>query len=164
MKTTLTQFSFFGPVLFILMLFPPPAYSNLSNTEFPASEKMQQNQPQAGKTTSAKKTGLFKKIQMLSALKKAMKEQPVEGEKASKLARVALILFISSFVAGSLPVPFLAILGSVAFLTSIVLAFIVLFSEDNRKSKAIAKTILIVSAILVVLGLVFILAILAALT
>ncbi|MBK8968925.1 MAG: hypothetical protein IPM36_20075 [Lewinellaceae bacterium] len=99
---------------------------------------------------------------MFKSLKKALKKAAAaEGDKASPLARASLILFIGSFVVGFIPATFFSIVSSLAFLLSVIFAFIVLFSEGNRKSKAIAKTVLIIAGIFVILSLAVIAVILA---
>ncbi len=99
--------------------------------------------------------------------KKLKKHLGLEGEKASTMAKVALYLFLGS-TALSLIISLTAAMVSaiipaiisVAFLASIVLAFIVLFDDENRKSKAIAKAILIITGIYVLITLLALFAIL----
>ena len=110
------------------------------------------SEPQA----KMKKSGLFKRIHTIKALKKYVKEQGREGEKASKLANIAKILFVSYFALAFLAqvAPFFVYLAGVAFITSVILAILILFDEDNPKSRRIARLILIISGILAALGLI----------
>jgi small-conductance mechanosensitive channel len=78
-------------------------------------------------------------------------------EKPSRLARTALLIFLGSFALGYL--------GTVAavftyvfvagFLTSLVLAVIILKKERNRRSRRIARLILLLGAGLILLGVLF---------
>ncbi len=74
------------------------------------------------------------------------------------MARLALGLFIGSFAIGWIPAYIFAIVSGLAFLTSIILACLILFMEDNWRSRAIAKTILIIGGILIVISVVLIVA------
>lgn len=56
--------------------------------------------------------------------------------------------------AASTVTPVISTIIGLAYLASIVLSLIVVFSEDNRKSKAIAKALLIVYAISILITLV----------
>ncbi len=83
----------------------------------------------------------------------------MEGEKASTLAKASLYLFLGSLglsmLANAVAMASAVIGGivSLAFLASIVLAFIVLFGDENRKSKAYAKAVLWVTGIMVLITL-----------
>lgn len=103
-----------------------------------------------------KKSGLFQRIHAVKALKKYVKEQGREGEKASKLANFAKICFLSYFglVFLTQVAPFFAYLAGAAFIISIILAILILFDEDNPKSRRIARLILIIGGILTALGLI----------
>lgn len=152
-------------LLFILLALP--AHTATANNIAATTDSMRIALPGVGATSETKKTGLFKKVRMIRDLKKALKQQPVEGEKASRMARIALILFLSCFalslIGGLAGVAVISLLSSLAFVGSVVLAFIVLFSEDNRKSRAIAKTILIIAGVMLVLSVVLILALISVL-
>ena len=96
----------------------------------------------------------------------AIKKRPIEGEKASMLAKIALYLFIGgigiSVIGSALAYSaILSILASLAMLASIVIALIVLFSDENRRSKAIAKAILIISAVSIILSFLFLILLLS---
>ncbi len=93
-----------------------------------------------------------------------------EGEKASTLAKTALFLFLGgialSLVVNGLAVtstPIIATIAILAWLTSLVLAMIVLSGDENRKSRAIAKAVLIAHAVIVLITLVLFVAVIAAL-
>jgi len=105
-----------------------------------------------------KKPGLFQQIRAIKAIKKYVKEQGREDEKASKLANIAKILFVSYFALAFLTqiAPFFAYLAGAAFITSIILAIIILFDEDNPKSRRIARLILIISGIMAALGVILV--------
>ncbi|TNE55559.1 MAG: hypothetical protein EP344_13225 [Bacteroidetes bacterium] len=140
-------------LLFLSLLVPVRGYATMENVP-PVTEQSWQDGLAMRSRENVKKPGLFKKVRMFRQAKKALKQQVPEGEKASKLARIALILFISWGVLALIPVPFISGLAGIAWLVSVVLAFIILFGEENRKSKAIAKAILIISAVLLVAALV----------
>ncbi len=96
----------------------------------------------------------------------------LEGEKASTLSKASLFLLLGSiglrlliYSVQSVSVAIGAILG-IAFLASIVLALIVLFGDENKKSRAIAKAVLWVAGLMVfitLLLLAFVLVLLAGL-
>ena len=161
MKSTLT-FCSIGVLTFtFLLLFSLPCHAAMSSIANPTLQQAEQ-----GEATSfhgegkVNKLGFFKRIRMVKDVRLAMKKRPIEGEKASKLARIALYLFIggiglsyilSAFTTSAI----LSTLVSLALLASIVIALIVLFSDENRRSKAIAKAILIISAIGILLSVLF---------
>ena len=105
-----------------------------------------------GLHVNIKKPGFFQGIQSIKAIKKYVKGQGKEGEKPSKLARLALMLFIGSFAGGFLGQFSLAIAAifGVGFIASIVLACIVLVRKDNPKSRKIARLILTIGGIALV--------------
>jgi hypothetical protein len=86
----------------------------------------------------------------------------LEGEKASTLAKASLFLLLGSiglrllfYAAQAVSVAIGAILG-IAFLASIALALIVLFGDENKKSRAIAKAVLWVAGLIVFITLLLI--------
>ncbi|MCF8248083.1 MAG: hypothetical protein K9J37_22980 [Saprospiraceae bacterium] len=111
---------------------------------------------------------VFKDFCKTRLWKKKLKSHPgLEGEKASTLAKAALYLFLGSTALSliiSLTVAMVSTIIpaiiSIAFLASIVLAFIVLFGDENKKSRAIAKTILIIAGIYVLISLLVLFAVL----
>lgn len=147
----------FSLLFFILWVLP--GYATLEYKPGTAGEKSSRIELNTRHTKARSgKVGFFQKIRMFKTLKKALKKAiAAEDDKASPLARASLILFIGSFVVGFIPVTFFSIVSSLAFLLSVIIAFIVLFSDSNRKSKAIAKTVLIVAGILLLLSLAVIL-------
>jgi len=117
-----------------------------------------------------KKLGFFKKMKLVWEAKKAGMRPTSEGEKASTLAKTALFLFLGgialSLVVNGLAVtstPIIATIAILAWLTSLVLAMIVLSGDENRKSRAIAKAVLIAHAVIVLITLVLFVAVIAAL-
>ena len=148
--------------LLFFVLWVSPGYASLEYSQGTDAHKNSRIELNTGRTKArSEKVGFFQKIMMLKTMKKALKKTAaVEDDKASPLARAALILFIGSFVLGFIPVTFFSVVSSLAFLISVICAFIVLFSESNRKSKAIAKTVLIIAGILLVLSIAVILVIL----
>jgi hypothetical protein len=152
-------------LLAILMLFSTTGFSETATSEpiLKSSEGMEQ---MAGIKAHSKKTGLFKTFRMVKELRKDFKKKDGTNDKPSKMAWAALILFCSgialNILTGPLGIVFLAGLASLAVLASIILSFIVVFSDENRKSKAIAKTILIISGIALILTVIMIIALINA--
>lgn len=114
------------------------------------------------------KPGLFKSFKAIRALKKQVRAQTENGEKASAMAKIALGIFGASLLIGAIgsSIPALAWLALFGLLGSNVLAIIVLSEKPNKRSKAIALAITIITLALVVvalLALLFILAFFAAL-
>jgi hypothetical protein len=89
---------------------------------------------------------------------KIKRKTVVEKEKASFKAKLALYLFIGAIVlqlllrAASIYTPVISTIIGLAYLASIALALIVVFSDENRKSKAIAKTLLIIYGISIIIS------------
>lgn len=102
--------------------------------------------------------GFFKKLQRIKIAKRMINTRRgrTEGERASPLARVALGLYFGSLAVLLIPTYLSVAVSFLAFFTSIVLACVVLLKKPNRKSKKIARTILIVSGLLAILLLVFV--------
>ena len=169
MKTNLNAKSLSVHFLYIFMLCSFPVQSETANNSAPTFETA--TSIEFSVAAKVKKPGLFKKIRMIRALKKGLKQSMEEGETSSPMAKAALILFISGFglslltftILASALLPVITLLASLSFLASLILSFIVLFSHDNAKSKGIAKTILIISGTLVVVFLVLLIAIIATL-
>ncbi len=140
----------------MLLLLSPTGYANLQYA--PAIRPQTARQSLQLKT--GEKIGFFKKFKFAKALKKSMKRpMPAEYERASPRALTALGLFIGSFLIWWLPVGFFFVyVSALGFLISIILACLVLFVEENRKSRTIAKIILITAgvAILAVLAVVIV--------
>lgn len=119
-------------------------------TEQPAAWPLRQQK--------VKKPGPIGKWLAGRAIKKFRPDRMAGREKASKRARLALVLFIGSFALANLVslVPVFAVLFGMGWLISIILSFIILGTEDNTASRKIAFWILLISGILIVLSLVLI--------
>ena len=120
------------------------------STETVAQDKSENT----GKTY--KKPGFFKQLRMVKSLKKELKHLKTwtEDEKASRLANTALLLFPLSLILMAMAsiVGFLVYVGLALLLTSNIISFVVLSTEENKKSRKIAKSILIATLALVLLG------------
>lgn len=103
-----------------------------------------------------KKTGHFQKWLLRKALKNRVLKSVQEGEEASKFAKLAMTLFAVSLVLSVLSVfvPLFSVLGGIGFVASLVMAIYILIKEKNPKSRKLARTILIVSATLILLSLI----------
>jgi len=155
--------------VFFLLLLASPAEAALSSRDVaPTVQRAGHADPTAYREAKGKKLGFFKRMKLVWEVKKAGMRPTSEGEKASTLAKTALYLFLGG-VGLSLAVSFAATstsiisaIASLAILASIVLSFIVLFGDENRKSKAIAKALLIVNGVMILITLVVFVAIIAA--
>lgn len=144
--------------LFGLMASPTQAAMSTTGTAIERQNASASHAFRHHEGNSKKRLGLFQRfkkfrqgqIGKLKALKK-------ESEKASTMSKLALGLFLGSIAlsylisASTVYTPAISAILSIAFLASIVLSLIVLFSEENRKSKAIAKAILIISAVMIII-------------
>ena len=101
-----------------------------------------------------KKPGFFQKFRAIKALKQLVREKEQEGQEASKLAKIALAIFAGSLILGVFSnwIPFLGYLAFGGLLASNIIALIVLLNEPNRKSRKIARTILVTTLILLILA------------
>lgn len=107
------------------------------------------------------KPGIFQRFKAIRALKKLVKEQALEDETASKLAKIAVAVFAGSIALGVLskfwePLGFVALAG---FLASNTMAIMILFMEKNKRSLRIARTILITSLVFILLSILLVIAI-----
>jgi hypothetical protein len=70
-------------------------------------------------------------------------------KKPSKLSVLSLLLFLGAILLGVIGginnIIFISVISSILFIAGIVLAFVVVFGNENRKSKIIAKIVLIAS-------------------
>lgn len=157
--------------MLVFMLMPTPNFGAMSAKQHPCLQAERQVGIAPGIQAELKKNRFFKKISKIKQVKKSLKKRfqfLMESEKASSLAKAALYLFLGSIglsILSSLAVTSTAIIStivSLAFLASIVLAFIVLFGDENKKSKAIAKTILIITGVMVLITLVALVALIVA--
>ncbi len=123
----------------------------------PTVQCASQEAPIALKRANVKQLCFFQRIRMVWEAKKAKMRPTSEGEKASTLATIGLVFFIVGLIiwllfsfSGS---AIATIVGAPLVASSIVISLIVLSSEGNKKSKGIAKGILITvgTAILTVL-------------
>lgn len=105
---------------------------------------------------NAKKIGLFQKFKLLKASKKRIHQLVQGSEEASKFAKLAMTMFAVSLVLSVLSVfvPLFSVLGGIGFVASLVMAIYILVKEKNPKSRKLARTILIVSATLILLSLI----------
>lgn len=155
--------------MLVFMLMPTPNFGAMSANQHPSLQSERQVGIAPGVQSELKKIGFFKKISKVKQIKKSLKKRIImEKEKASTMAKVVLYLFLGSLGLGilsSMAVMSTAIIStivSLAFLASIILSFIVLFGDENKKSKAIAKTVLIVAGIMVLITLILFVAIIVA--
>ncbi|MFN0216955.1 MAG: hypothetical protein ACKVT2_22075 [Saprospiraceae bacterium] len=113
-----------------------------------------------------KKPRLFQKFRAIKALKKLVHEQALNGEKASKMARIALGIFAGSLLCFSLgkAIPVLVYLGVFGFLISNGMAIAILAKKEKGNSRAIAFVITITSLVLVLIALLLLLFLLLFLT
>lgn len=123
--------------------------------------------------TARHERGFWKNIKFKWKSAKAALRQKAEsqGEKASTLAKLALYLFAGSMALNLLVslaftnvAPAVSAIISIAFLASLVISLIILFSDENRKSKAIAKTILIITGVMVLLAILLLAVVIIALS
>ena len=132
-----------------------PAYASLPAT---GTVKVSPEQPAAWplRQQKIKKPGPIGKWLANRTLKRFRPGRALAGEKASKRARLALILFVASVALGNLAslIPFFAVLFGMGWLISIILSIIVLSTEDNPASRKIAFWILLLSGIMIVLSLI----------
>jgi len=105
-------------------------------------------------TLKQKKPGFFEKFRAIKALKKLVREQTESGEKPSKLARAALIIFGASIIVGAFSnaLPVFGYLSLMGILASNIMAMIVLFGTENKNSRKIAKGILIATLVMLILA------------
>ena len=105
-------------------------------------------------TFKQKKTGFFEKFRAIKVLKKLVREQTESGEKPSKLARAALIIFAASIIVGAFSnaLPVFGYLSLLGILASNIMAMIVLFGTENKNSRKIAKGILIATLVMLILA------------
>ncbi len=153
----------------LFLTFSLPGYAAMSVVPNPPTfQQAVQADPTAFKDVKVKKIGFFKRIRMVWEAKKAKMRPTSEGEKASTLAKAALFLFIGSIglslllSAVSTASAVISTIASLAMLASLVIALIVLFGDENRKSKAIAKAIVIVWGVMLLLSLLFLVLIITA--
>ncbi len=115
----------------------------------------------SGPVLQVKKPGLFQQFRAIKAVKKELREQGRAGDRASGLARFAMILFLSSIALlfFSIALGFLGNIWLFLFLFSVspIIALIVLFTEKNPKSRKLAWITLglwavFLAALLVVAG------------
>jgi hypothetical protein len=108
------------------------------------------------------------KVKIVKKIRKdlRMRGNNAEGEKPSKLAWIALGTFagyfLLSILASVVVSTFLTVLGGLAFLASLILAIVILATEDNRKSKLIAKIILITYGVLLLFAVILLAALIVA--
>ena len=135
-------------LMLAFLLLSPLSGTTASTLHFSAVAQVADGHPTPPKV---QKVGFFQQIRAVKALKKHLRTQGKEGEKASKMARFALGLFIVSYVVAGLLstiLPFFLYIALAGIATSLLLSAIVLAKEDNRKSRKIARTVLIVTGII----------------
>lgn len=165
-STSTAVFSFLTFLFLMLSLPGHAAMSVVGNP--PTVQRAVQADPSGLKDVKVKKLGFFKRMRMVWEAKKAKMRPTSEGEKASTLAKAALFLFIGSIglsllaSAAATTSAIISTIISLAMLASLVIALIVLFGDENRKSKAIAKAIVITWGVMVLLAMLFLLLIIAA--
>lgn len=169
MKPKATLHALMVIIVFLSCQVPTPVFSAISNTNLSTYQS-------AIEVNKKEKSGFKHRAQKFAkSAKQSLKERlriflaMMRGEKASTLAKTALFLCIGSIglivldlaVAFSIHlIPLLFILY-LAFLASGVLALIVLFGDQNKKSKAIAIATLIIWGVWVLLTVLLIMKILA---
>lgn len=126
--------------------------------------------PTTTKPGKLRQLGFVKRIKLFWESKKAKMRPTSEGEKASTLAKAALFLFIGSIglslllSAVTTASAIISTIASITMLASLIIALIVIFGDENRKSKAIAKAILITWGVMIVLALLFFVLLIAVLS
>jgi hypothetical protein len=105
-------------------------------------------------TLKQKRPGFFEKFRAIKALKKRVREQTESGEKPSKLALVALTIFAASVIVGAFSnaLPVFGYLSLLGILASNIMAMIVLFGNENKNSRKIARGILIATLVMLILA------------
>ncbi len=168
----LFSFSFYRLLAICVAVLLSMAYFPASARNDHASNKIRHQYATANSQKAPfEKIRLFKKIRMFMDTKRAMrKHQGNADEKASTMAKVALYLFLGAIALGLLnaaaavSTAIISTIVSLAFLVSLILALIIVFSDENRKSKAIAKAILVVYGIMILITLVVFAAVIVALS
>ncbi|HLP95195.1 MAG TPA: hypothetical protein VK168_14225 [Saprospiraceae bacterium] len=112
--------------------------------------------PSETKAKMRKSGGFFKQLRAVKAMKKVLKQMKswVQEQSANK-GKIALGLFIGAIILFSLGTFISSVLlyaGLIAFLASDILSFVILATEEDPKSKKIAKTILWASLVLVLIA------------
>ncbi|MCC6722959.1 MAG: hypothetical protein IT258_00520 [Saprospiraceae bacterium] len=136
-----------------------PLMAAISNSHASTHQIATEVHVKKGQRFKTKASHFFKRAKQFWKEKTAKISALLEGEKASTLARTALYLFLGSLglsilaSAAAFASAAISAIVALAFLASIVLSFIVLFGDENRKSRAIAKAILITTGILIFLTL-----------
>jgi hypothetical protein len=162
MKSKITQYTFFVVLCFLSGQTVSPAFaaiSNINQSSYQCAPAIKTKKAHGFKHRASK---FGKRVKEFFRLKSMQYGAFLEGEKASTLAKASLFLFLGSIglnlLANAVAIASVAIgvIVSLAFLASIVLAFVVLFGDENRKSRAIAKAVLWVTGIMVLLTLVLI--------
>jgi hypothetical protein len=155
--------------MLVFMLMPTPNFGAMSAKQHPCLQAEKQVGIAPGIQSELRKIGFFKKISKIKQIKKSLKKRlTMEREKASTMAKLALYLFLGSIglailnSAAAMSTAIISAIVSLAFLASIVLSFIVLFGDENKKSKAIAKTVLIVAGLMVLITLILFVAVIVA--
>lgn len=164
-----TSTSVFQLLTVLFLTLSLPGYAAMSVVANPPTvQHAVHADPTGFKDVKVKKLGFFKRIRMVWEAKKAKMRPTSEGEKASTLAKTALFLFIGSIglsllsSAAATTSAVISTLISLAMLASLVIALVVLFGDENRRSKAIAKAIVITWGVLVLLAMLFLVLIIAA--
>jgi hypothetical protein len=149
MRTVLTLF-----LLAFLMLIPGPESQAAVVSYTPSSQIDSIAEAHIIPTLKQKKPGFFEKFRAIKALKKLVREQTETGEKPSKLARAALILFGASVIFGAFSntLPVFGYLSLLGVLASNIMAMVVLFGNENKISRKIAKGILIATLVMLILA------------
>lgn len=144
--------------------------SQSSNPAFAAISTNQNSTYQCAIAVKSKKKSRIKTriFHFVSHAKHAFKAKRkkfrdlMEGEKPSTLAKASLFLLLGGIglsllaSAAALASAVTSVIVSLALITSVVLAFIVLFGDENKKSRAMAKAVLWTMGVLVFITLVLI--------
>jgi len=149
MRTVLTLF-----LLAFLMLIPGRESQAAVVSPTPSSQIDSIAEGHIIPTLKQKKPGFFEKFRAIKALKKLVREQTESGEKPSKLARAALIIFGASVIVGAFSnaLPVFSYLSLLGILASNIMAMLVLFGNENKNSRRMAKAILITTLVLLILA------------
>lgn len=148
------------PQFLVLLLFLGKSLSLESRTAIPIRPQglvaMQAFETHSLPKFKPNKSSFFPKTRAIKALKKCISKPALEGEKASKFAKLAMTIFSVSLVLTVLGIfaPLFSVLGGIGFVASLVMAIYILIKEKNPKSRKLARTILIVSATLILLSLI----------
>lgn len=108
------------------------------------------------KTKLRKSGGFFKQLRAVKAMKKGLKKAKAwVQEQAPNKGKIALALFISALVLFGIAAIVSSVLfyaGLVAFIASDILSFVILATDEEPKTRRIAKTILWASLALVLIA------------